>query len=57
MDGDFDRFGLRAFDFGVGLGLRCGTGGEEQSGKDGGGCFHGSELMEELVTLPAHLRC
>jgi hypothetical protein len=38
--------------------LRCGTGGEEQSGKDGGGgSFHGSELMEELVTLSAHLRC
>ncbi len=58
VDGDFDRFGLRAFDLGVGLGLRCGTGSEEQSGKDGGGgCFHGSELMEELVTLSAHLRC
>lgn len=58
VDGDFDRFRLRAFDLGVGLGLRCGAGSEEQSGKDGGGgCFHGSELMEELVTLSAHLRC
>ncbi len=57
VDGDFDRFGLRAFDLGVGLGLRCGTAGKEQREKDGGGgSFHGSELMEELVTLSAHLR-
>jgi len=40
VDGDLDRFGLRAFDLGVGLLLRRGAGGEEQSGKDGGGgCF------------------
>ena len=56
VDGDFDRFGLRAFDLGVGLGLWCGAGGEEKREKDGGGCFYGSELMEELVTLSAHLR-